>query len=76
LVDRFNAQERRSQRRIASVIAALFELHRDRDKRPEPFTADDFLRGAGDDEDDDAPPTPEALEEFKQRMMKSFGIKD
>jgi hypothetical protein len=59
------------------VIAAMYELYRDREKRPEPFTADDFLASGQreqEEEDDDDKPDPEALEEFKRRMKKSLGI--
>ena len=56
-------------------MAAIHEPYRDRDKYPDPFTANDYLSGGADAEDeDDGEPDPEALEEFKRRMMKSLGI--
>lgn len=37
------AAEERQDRRVASLMAFYAEAHRDRDKRFEPFTLDDFL---------------------------------
>jgi len=74
LIDRRSANERLQERRFAAVIAATYEMNRDPEKRNDPFTPEDFLPKLEDEEEDDGMPTPEQLEDFKQRMKKSLGI--
>lgn len=83
LVVRLQARERRADHRSASIIAAIFNVHRDTEKRPEPFEAEDFMRDgkrSRTDEDDMKefvlaaergeiePPDPAALAEFKRDL--------
>ena len=40
--------ERRQDWRVASILSMLANVNRDSDKRPEPFTAEDFMLLFGD----------------------------
>jgi hypothetical protein len=63
----------------------MANIHRDEDKKPEPFTVADFLPGAKSDEEemqefaeavmrgDSFEVDPEQVEKFKRRMVTEFG---
>jgi hypothetical protein len=58
------------------ICAELYNIHRDREQHPEPFSAADFLpflRGQEEEDEAERDPTPEELEAYKQRLFGAFG---
>jgi hypothetical protein len=69
----------------ALVCSVLANINRDADKRPEPYTAADFMPGAKTDEEemqefaervmrgDTFETDPDDLQQFKRQMLTTFG---
>lgn len=43
LVEQHRRKEKDDWRKVATIMAAIYEVNRNPKKRPRPFTADDFL---------------------------------
>ena len=57
----YQEREKRADHRAGTVAAALWELHRDSEKRQEPFTSNDFFPGSTEPQKEPAP-TEEQIE--------------
>ncbi len=67
----FQAREERADRRAALVACILANIHRDSDKRPEPFSVEDFMPG-GQKGPEVAEPPPDAPYEERLRYVMTI----
>lgn len=80
---RLEVRDRKAMTGAAMVSAELWNINRDRERHPEPFTASDFLPETAADRrrraqkalDAEKPPSDEDFEAYKAALFASMSVK-